>query len=170
MKKYLIIIIILMYPYLQLNATSYARPEKKRIFSENKKYYVLINPETNIHEVYNSENTKKILWSFEKEAWRSTWVISNDGEKVVWISWKYVRIDDIDKPCIMIYNSKGIEETFSYNKISSPRKYKIREVGPIGSFWRVWYESISEKSDGLVINVSGRESVFVSKINGSVKI
>lgn len=157
--------------YQNLFATSYAHPQKQTIHSANKEYFVIIDPNTKIHNVYHSKNPKTVLWRFVDGVGHETYALSNSGDIVVRILWKFVSIKNIENGCIIIYK-KGVNEVkkkdsktklsnvfdpyiiYPYKDVTILRKYKKDEVGPIGDFWRIWYESIKIKKNRIIILLS----------------
>jgi hypothetical protein len=145
-----------------------APPEKETIFSENKEYSVKINPDTGRHTVYSADKPNEEKWSFQWKSRRDTWAISNDGKSVIWLAWKYVKNEDFHRPCIVVFDWKGVKRFYSYKDISVPREYKNREKGPIGGFWRVWSESVKVDKEFIYIEPAGKKQIKLKFKNGEI--
>lgn len=141
-------------------ATSYAPSEPKKIYSLNKNYYIDFNPNNHMQKVLKvtNNNQSKTLWSFKYNTeYGDELFVSNDGKHVFVIRSKFVKLEDLHKSAVLIFNPHGIQTHYTYNHLSKPRKYHSREVGPIGDFWRVWRTNkITITSDSMLhINVEG---------------
>ncbi len=141
-------------------ATSYAPADAKKIYSLNKYYYIDFNPNQKQQNVMQ-ENNKKPLWSFNVDnQLGDEFFISNDGKHAYVIRSKFVKIDDLNTPAILIFSPKG-KTQYTYSQLGKPRVYRYREVGPIGDFWRVWRGDVDVKPDGLHIQVEGHAGDLV---------
>jgi hypothetical protein len=162
---------LFIYIFIPLNifATSYAPPTEKEIHSENRNFLLHVNPETSIHTIYDITQQKRQIWSFKRDVWHDRYFINNRGTLVVWLSWKFCRVDDLDNPCIIVYNTDGTLFEYSYREVSKPRKYNKGEVGPIGNFWRIWYEEISYKDETIIIKAPNNKVKVISLSDGKLK-
>ncbi|MCL6271383.1 hypothetical protein M3P05_15790 [Sansalvadorimonas sp. 2012CJ34-2] len=152
----------------QLYATSFAPPPKERIYSENGKYFALVDPSSkriSVHEE-NDPNTER--WFFGWKIWHDTWAVANSGNTVVWVAWKYLTEDDIDRPCIAVFDFSGVKQFYRCGELTKPRKFEANEIGPIGGFWRIWFESIEKKDNSIVIETSEGNIVEVSLESGEL--
>ncbi len=149
---------------LTSQATSYAPPEEQTVFSPNGKFYVVIDPQTRVHQVYSV--AKEVpLWEFKRDVWHEDYFVSNDGQIVYYVAWPYVAVSELSNPAIITYLADGHKTSLTYEQICTPRKYRKDEIGPIGDSWRIWREAIKEDQGNLVINVSGAKPVILS-LNG----
>ncbi len=149
-------------------ATSYAPVKKEQVYSNDRKHFVVIDPKTERHQVFSSDKPKKVRWDFSWGAGHDTWALSNSGRLVVWVSWRHVKEEDSKRPCIVVFDWHGVKRFYSFDDVSKLRKRGPREVGPIGEFWRVWYESIEVTDDAVTITVAGGGAVEVSLTDGSL--
>ncbi len=135
-------------------ATKFAEPAAAHIFSSNKKFYIDFKPEAHVQKVVKvNPHQIKNIWSFSYPvAMDDVLFLSNNGKRVYVVRSKYVKTDDLNKPAIFIFNSNGLQKTYSYREISIPRKYHPNEMGPIGDFWRIWRGSVTIQQGFLVIH------------------
>ena len=139
--------------------TSYAPPEDRTAQSPNGKFTLRIDPKSGRHRVYQG---KKRLWSFQQEVWHDAFFLSNDGQRVMWLAWPYVQTEALNTPAMIIFSPSGIVLQRSYSEVSKPRRYRRGEIGPIGSFWRVWRDDASQDGDTVTVDVSGRKPIIVN--------
>ena len=71
-------------------------------------------------------------------------------------------MEDVEKPAVLVFSPKGLIYQYSYNRLSVPRKYHQKEVGPIGDFWRIWQENVTQKNGFLLIRT---EKKGIQRIN-----
>lgn len=136
-------------------ATSYAPPERQVIQSPDGRFELIVDPKSKIHSV-RSTKTRKTLWDFKRTVWHDSWFVSPDGRRVVVVRWRFCKTDELDAPAVEIYHQGRLERTFSYRTISKPRRLRFNEVGPIGSFWRVWRADTWQKGSRVYIETAGR--------------
>lgn len=165
--KYFILISLIFFTS-QLYATSFTTPSKERVYSENGKYFALVDPSSNRISVHEKDNPKTEHWFFNWKVGNDTWVVANSGNTVVWIAWKYLTKDDVDRPCIAVFDFSGVKQFYRCAELTKLRKYKVNEIGPMGDFWRIWYESIMKKDNTIVIETSEGNIVEVSFESGEV--
>ena len=154
--------------FTEAMATSYAPPEDRVVKSANGQYSLDINAETNRHEIRKG---KKVLWSFERRIWHDEFYLSNDGQRVLWVAWENVQVDDAKRwrnrqadqaqqeEAIVVYSPDGVLVRKTFAEVSAP----IKPVGPgpIGDFWRVWRGTkITQKDDVISIAVKGKNEAF----------
>ncbi len=138
-------------------ATKFAPPQDRVVKSLNGQYRLDINAKTGGHEIREGE---KLLWSFKRDVRHHDYYLSNDGKFVLWVSWKFVKADDVKKEALAIYSSEGLIWKRSFAEASEPRRYQKREVGPIGDFWRIWRGEITRKGEVISIAVEGKKENF----------
>jgi len=143
-------------------ATKFAEPVATHIFSSNKKFFIDFKPEANVQKVVKVyPHQTKNIWSFSYPvAVDDVLFLSNNGKRVYVVRSKYVKIEDLNKPAVFIFNSKGLKKTYSYREISIPRKYYPNEMGPIGDFWRIWREQGTLQQGSLVIHTEKNKVVI----------
>lgn len=108
-------------------------------------------------------------WSFYWKVWHDTWAIDDNGKIVIWIAWKYLHEEDIERPCVAIFDWKGIKRIYSYQDISIPRKYKPDEMGPIGDFWRIWHTAIIVKNEAVIIQMDTGSDMEITLTDGVLR-
>ena len=149
-----------------VNATSFVQPKDQKIYSSNGQYVLHIKAKSGHHDVRKSKGgllpfLRKHSWSFKREVRHDQYFVSNDGKYVLWVAWPFVQINSVQKPAIIIYSAKGEVLSRQYSDISKPRRYRRREVGPIGDFWRIWRGEVTSKGDVITIEVEGEESLKI---------
>lgn len=141
------------------SATSYAPPEDQAIPSPNGKFTLKITANTGEHRLMEGD---KVLWSFKRDVWHDQYFVSNDGKHVLWVAWKYVKLEDAANKAIVVYSAKGEAVSRTYAEASKPRAYKDHEIGPIGDFWRIWREmEITREGDVVTIKAAGKGDFVV---------
>jgi len=143
-------------------ATSFVPPQKRDVYSPNKEYFVRVDPQRNKLTVYRTTSPKRALWSIERPIWLEEYFISDSGSAVVFVAWEFVRTDQLNEPALIVYTSEGIALSKTYKEISKPRRIALNEVGPIGSFWRIWKEKNIQTPDSVKVSPVGRDTVTVT--------
>ena len=176
MKTILITASILAIGFLtKAMATSYAPPQDRVVRSPNGQYSLEINAKNSRHEIRKG---KEVLWSFERRIWHDEFYLSNDGQRVLWVAWERVQVDDgkgwrnrqadeaQQEEAIVIYSPDGVILKKTFAEVSNP--VKPEGPGPIGDFWRVWRGTkITQKDDVISIAVEGKNEdlkIDLSKI------
>jgi len=139
-------------------ATKFAEPKEAQIFSSNKKYYIDFKPEAHVLKVVKVyKHPTKDIWSFSYPVGMDDLLfLSNNGKRAYVVRAKYVKTEELNKPAVFIFDSKGLQKTYSYREISIPRKYHNNEMGPIVDFWRIWRGNVSTDKGYLVIPTEGK--------------
>ncbi len=151
-------------------ATSYSGPVKQTVSSSDGKYCAVIDPAETVQKVYKSDSMKKVLWSFSFTPELDSWFVSNNGQYVVCVRWRFVRVEDLDKPAIVVFRKDGSRSDYSYNSLGGARKTGLFETAPRGNFWRVWYESINIENNRVEIFTHDEKRIVVSGEDGSLNI
>lgn len=150
-------------------ATSFAPPKSKKIYSLNHHYFIDFNPDKKLQNVMKVSNqTPKFAWSMSYTIdYGDELFVSDKGRHVIVVRSKYVKIDDLHQPAVLIFNPSGLQATLTYDQLSTPRKYHEREIGPIGDFWRVWRENkMTITSDDLLhIKTENRPHELIFNLN-----
>ena len=167
----LLVLVLTLVLQLSGHATSYADPKSETIASANGKYTLITDPKTKNHKVYSSDNLKEPLWSFERRIWHDEFYLSNDGQRVLWVAWENVQVDDgkgwrnrqadeaQQEEAIVVYSPDGVLVRKTFAEVSNP--VKPIGPGPIGDFWRVWRGTkITRNDDVISIAVKGKHEEF----------
>lgn len=141
-------------------ATSYAPVQVRSILSANKEFELTITPKTGLHEIKTRQGQLK--WTFTRKVWQDDYFISNDGNKVIWVAWPYVKASNCNEPAVIIYSEHSSPTEWTYDAVSIPRIYKENEIGPIGEFWRIWRGSASNQDGTIIIKTEGKEPMAIS--------
>jgi hypothetical protein len=169
MKTILAMVSILAFGFLtKAMATSYGPPQNRVVKSPNGQYSLNINTRSSRHEIRKG---KEVLWSFERRIWHDEFYLSNDGQRVLWVAWDHVQVDDgkgwrnrqadeaQQEEAVVVYSPDGVLLKKTFAEVSIPAKPV--GPGPIGDFWRVWRGTkITQKDDVISIAVEGRNEDF----------
>lgn len=146
-----------------VGAYSMAEPEKHRVYSPNQEYFLVVNPRTYKHAVYRSGFHLWPIWSFRQKIQFDSFYLSDDGESVAVVAWAFVQKNDTSKgAAVSIWHRNGKKCVFSFSDLSRPRPYRRGEIGPIGSFWRIWLEQQEQAPDGIRLLTAGRDWLFIN--------
>jgi hypothetical protein len=137
-----------------VRATSYFEPENYKVYSPNGLYFVsvnTINSQSTIQSVFATSDPTVPLWTFSQGIQFDKIFIANDGMTAIYVAWRYVSKRYLRFPAVTIYRQNGQKLSYPYRTLSKPRKYRKRESGPIGEFWRVWLERTWQTDNGIMI-------------------
>lgn len=139
-------------------AIKFAAPQDRTVVSPNGEYSLEIEAKSGRHVIRKGQ---KVLWSFKRKVWHDEYFLSDDGQCVLWVAWRFVKVEDTKKEgAIIVYSAKGATRQ-TYTEVSSPRRYREREIGPHGKFWRIWRDrKIARKGEVVSIPVNGKENAF----------
>lgn len=151
-----------------LLATSYAPPKRQVIRSATGEWELVVDPQSDVHSVRRSAWPHQRLWSLRAPVGFQAYFVSNDGRRVVAVQWEYCKTDELDSPAVTVYREGRLEKAFSYRSISRPRRYRAGEGGPIGNFWRIWFEEVKQKGDRIYIHTSGAGTKCIDLTNGKL--
>jgi hypothetical protein len=151
------------------SATKIGQPEDRVVRSPNSEYVLHIETKSGRHEIRKGT---KVLWSFARKVWHDNYYLSNDGQSVLWVAWKHVKADDVEKnEALSIYSSEGVVSSKTFLEVSKPRHRREKERGPIGDFWRIWRdEKIARKGDVISIAVEGTKANFTIDLSKMDKL
>jgi hypothetical protein len=132
-------------------ATSYVMPKRHDVYSRNRAYVLDVNPETEVHTVYDARDRTKPLWSFSKPVWHYPFLLSDDGAVAVTVAWKHVQAEDIkESGGVRFWNKDGQFRQYPLADLCpDPPRTQDVGVGPIGDFWRTWYTEVEDRGDGF---------------------
>ena len=145
-------------------ATSYAKPEPKKIYSENKTAYIYTYADNKGLAVYESNNPVVPYYFIEVPIWHHNYFVSDNGEIVIIVHWRYCSIDFSEEPAIQIYKMGKLEKEFSYKEFNSFKK--PTPPAPIGESIREWYESVEQKNGKVIITLLNKKTVTLSLNDG----
>jgi len=152
---YYVAVMIFLVPMFAFG-TKYRSPQQQTVYSENKVYFVQLDPVSDKQSIFSANDSKTPLWSFKQQVGQGEYFISTNGSVVTYVAWKFCRKQDLKNPAVVIYYQDGHSQKYSYKQLSQPRKYKLGEVGPIGDFWRIWRDKAYVKKDKLFIETTGK--------------
>ncbi len=137
-------------------ATSYAQPKRHDVFSRNGAFVLDVNPETEVHAVYDVRDRTKPLWSFSKPVWHYPFLVSDDGAVVVTVAWEHIQAERIDASVgVRFWNKDGEFRSYSLADLcADPPKTQDVGIGPIGDFWRTWYTDVEDHGDGFTLRTT----------------
>ena len=151
-------------------ATKFPAPKDRTVTSPNGTYALDINTKTGQNDIREGE---KVLWSFNRTVWLDVVYLSNDGQRVLWVAWEHVTVDDTHrKDALVVYSPEGVVLKKTFAEVSTPKKSK--GSGPVGDFWRVWRSTtITQNDDVISIPVKGKWrnlKIDLSSINAPEKL
>lgn len=135
-------------------ATTYAPPRNRTVSSENGDYELRIDPSAGELSAYEKASGRK-LWKVKRKIWLEEYFLSNDGKILLVAKWEWVKYENLKSPAVLIYREGELEISYTYIKLSKPRRIKLLGEGPIGSFWRVWRSGVKQKNQKVTIWTSG---------------
>ena len=146
-------------------ATSFAPPTDRVVKSPNGTYALHIHAKSGKHEI---KKGNEVLWSFKRDVWHNDYYLSDNGKHVLWVGWQYIKVSDASKTsAIAVYSADGSVSERTISKVSTPRRYKKTEIGPIGSFWRIWRDKSSREGEIVTIPVAGKKTPLRVALDGS---
>jgi len=151
-------------------ATSYSGPVKQTVYSCNGGYYAVLDPAKEEQYVYKKDKNVKAVWSFSFRPEMDTWLVPDNGEFVACIRWRFVRLEDLDRPAIIIFRKDGTRAEYSYNSLGKARRTGLFETAPKGSFWRVWYEELKMENNRVEIFTHDERRITLSGDDGRVDV
>ena len=137
-------------------ATSYPEPERHDVYSRNRAFVLDVDPKTETHTVYYAGDRTKPLWSFSKPVWHYPFLVSDDGTVVATVSWKHVKADYLGKAVgVRFWNKDGEFRSHALGDLCpNPPKTQDVGVGPIGDFWRTWYNEVINHGDSFSLRTT----------------
>ena len=154
-------------------AFSPARPKKHDLFSENGKYVVDVDPEAKLFTVFAANNRGRPLWSFSRPVQFGSHFLSNDGNSIAIVHWRFVGVDFLDEGvCVEFWNETGKFVEYRFNKICPyPRQFWINVWlvdGPVGEDWRTWYTELELNGDTLRVRTTDEFEYSFSMLDGRI--
>ncbi|MCW1912774.1 hypothetical protein OJ996_04270 [Luteolibacter sp. GHJ8] len=137
-------------------ATSYSPPERREVRSSNREYLLVVDPSGD-QKVYWASAPTKELWSFKARVWQQPFLLSNDGQTVAELEWQHIQEPDLQTSnCITFHGSDGSRSGIPFSKIcpDPPKTQDSGIIGPIGDFWRTWYDDLDITEDQLFIHTT----------------
>ncbi len=159
MKRGFNIATLFLFSIVCARATSYEEPKKHRVYSPDKEHFILVDPESKNHSIRSTNIPWLKIWSFSHDFQFDSLYLANDGKAAFWVAWRFVQEDGFQKAAIVIFNDHGETVRISYADASKPRKYRYREVGPIGDFWRIWRNDIEQNEEGIIVQPEGKPKI-----------
>ena len=107
-------------------ATKFPAPKDRTVTSPNGTYALDINTKTGQNDIREGE---KVLWSFNRTVWLDVVYLSNDGQRVLWVAWEHVTVDDTHrKDALVVYSPEGVvlKKTFSRTQTGTPSNSRNR--------------------------------------------
>jgi hypothetical protein len=145
-----------------------AQPESHAIFSTNKEYFIDFKADAKQQKVMRGNTS---IWSFHYNVhFDDELFVSNNGKFVYVVRSKFVQNHDITKPALYIFSKKGLVATYSYKKLSYPRRYQPNEAGPIGAFWRIWRQDVKVVYPQLLIIKTNGKKLAPIHMNYPLKL
>ena len=151
-----LILLLVLIPSADAFATSYASPEKRKVYSANREFYLFVDPESQTQVVYAS-SSNDALWSFQLHIWHYPFLVSNDGQTVAVVAWQHVKEDNLGQSdCVTFFQSDGTRKGIPFDDVyHNPPRTSSVTIGPIGDFWRTWYHDVESSGDTFTIQTTG---------------
>lgn len=170
MKKINLLPVIILLCAAALYGTSYSGPVKQTVYSADGKYFAVIDPESSMQKIFKASSPDKLYWYFTFSPELDTWMMSNNGEYVVCVRWRFVRAEDLGRPAIIVFSRKGAVTEYPYNTLVQARRTGLFETAPVGRFWRVWSETVKTVNNSVEITTHDRKRITVSGDDGKLSI
>jgi len=168
MKKTIwLILLLLCFPCF---ATRYASPERHDVFSPNGQFVLDVNPGTETHYLYKSNDRTKPLWSFKKKVWHFPFLVSDDGATIVTVAWQHVSSENISDNGAEFWNKDGMFKIIKIVELcpNPPQTEKLKIIGPIGDFWLTWYYEVINKGDSFTLITTKLDEYRISFADGNI--
>ena len=148
--------------------TSYAPPEDRRVKSQNELFVLRVHPKGGKHEIFAAKDLKRVLWSFTRPVWHDEYFVSDDGLRVVWIAWEFVKTDELQNSAVEIWSKDGIVKKASFIELGDMHRPSSEQVAPIGGFWRIWRDACMFKDGKVTIQQRRKNTVRVDLNNATI--
>jgi len=149
-------------------ATSYASPQRRDVMAPGGAFVLDVNPDKQQATVYKTHDRDRALWSFERSMWQEKYFLADDGQSVAVLAWKHVQVFDLDQEALQFFKAEGKFKTYAYDDLvvhpSAPRG-----IGPIGPFWREWFDSASSDGKSLTLVSSGPSTYHFDLSTGEIR-
>lgn len=146
-------------------ATSYAPPTKHDEPSPDQRFVLEVDPDSGVQTVVAAADRTRPLWSFRHPGGFDGYYLANDGRTVAVVAWEFVKVEDLDQPAIELWNASGRVRVYSVRDLIA-RPPRIRDVGPIGWFWRRWLSDVAFDGRALVVTTTGLHRYTVDMATG----
>ncbi len=147
--------------------TSYAPLQERLVKSQNGLFVLRVHPKDGMHEVFAAKEPRRVLWSFTRTVWHDEYFVSDDGLRVAWIAWEFVKTDELQNSAVEIWTKDGIAKKASFTDVGDLHRPSSKEVTPIGDFWRIWRDACMHR-DGIVTIQQRKNSVRVDLSNATI--
>jgi hypothetical protein len=159
---------VLLFATSEACAFSPAPPKRHDVFSPNRNFVVDVNPNTETHIVYASNDRKNSLWSFKRPIGSEKFFLSDDGQVVVVVAGRYVWRNGLGRDCCEFWNAGGKFMAHSFRAICpSPRTLWFFE-GPIGPGSCIWYDDVIQDGNTLHVRTTGQHDATFSLTDGEL--
>lgn len=137
-------------------ATSYAQPQRREVYSENRQFLLVVEPETASLTMFAAADPGRPLWSFKAGIWHQPFLPSNDGQTVTEVAWLHVGENALSrKNCVIFHAADGTRQGIPFARVCpDPPKTQDVGVGPDGEEWRTWYKDADVSGDVLSIHTT----------------
>jgi hypothetical protein len=127
-----------------------APPVRHDVFSPNGAFVLDVDPEGKRLTVYAAADRATPLWSFDREVWQESHFLSDDGQVVGLVTWRFVQVDELaDGVCVEFWNRTGRFRQYTFAELCPHAGNIGFEAGPVGDFWRKWYSAVD--ADGTTL-------------------
>jgi len=128
-----------------------ASPVRHEVFSPNGEFVLDVDPAAERLTAYATGDRQTALWSFNRHVWQEQHFLSDDGQTVGLVTWRFVQVDElVDGVCVEFWNRTGRFREYTFSELC-PNPSEFWEMCPVGDFWRKWYTDVD--SDGTTLRV-----------------
>lgn len=148
-------------------ATSYAAPERQVVASPKGAFVLDVQPEQERATLYAVQDRKTPLWSFSRSFWQERFFVADDGKTVAVLAWKHVRVFNLEDEALQFYSARGKLRAYRYSDLVAHPAAQ-RGIGPIGPFWREWFDEVESDGKTLHLRTSGPSTYTFAMGTGDI--
>lgn len=102
--------------------------------------------------------------------WHEPYFVSNDGQTVAVLAWRFIQNDSIDTShCVEFWSASGLLKAHAFSDLCpNPAKTSLVGIGPIGGFWRTWYTDAALEDSQLKVRTTGWRAYTFDMASGQV--
>ena len=168
MKTVTLTIVLIAAFLVDVFGTSYAPPQERLVKSQNELFVLRVHPKGGKHEIFAAKDPQRVLWSFTRPVWHDEYFVSDDGLRIVWIAWQYVKTDELQNGAVELWSKDGIAKKASFTEVGDIHRPSSEQVAPIGDFWRIWRDACTCKDGIVTIQQRRKNSVRVDLNNATI--
>jgi hypothetical protein len=146
-----------------------ANPVRHDVFSPNGAFVLDVDPAAKRLTVYAVGDRQTPLWSFSQDVWQEQHFLSDDGQSVAVVSWRFVQVDELsDGVCVEFWNRGGVFRSYTFDELCPHPGNFYLESGPVGDFWRKWYSDVEATGTQLRVRTTDEFEYVFALENGQI--